>query len=141
MWMAEYQAAHGVPYVFKDAKDGTAAARIIKCGFTPEQLIEVAKAAWKRPDGFCCKHAAELSRFVSQFNAIHNELKSNPNGPTKPNPRNEGTGIDAAEHGRLIAAKIARDHERERLREQQEAAARQPASEPLPGQVAESDNL
>lgn len=71
------------PYNFQ-VKDGVAAARLLKTGLTPDQLLAVAREAWKRPEDFNCKQAATLAGFASRFNDIRVELAPKPVPVIKP---------------------------------------------------------
>lgn len=80
-WMREFELFFSEKYLFQGAKDGQAADRLVKLGIPTEKLIEIARDAWARPDGFNCKHATDLSRFAAAFNAIRAELSTRPAGP------------------------------------------------------------
>jgi len=79
-WMTEFQQAHGRKYFFAAAKDGSAAARLLKQGFSVEELITVAKQAWANKVGFWSKHAISLASFASRFNEIRHENEASNNG-------------------------------------------------------------
>lgn len=80
-WMAAYKRAHdGCGYVFIGAKDGTAAARVLKSGLSVAEIIDVAEKAWalhRRYGGekpaFWCKMASGFASFASHFNQIREE--------------------------------------------------------------------
>ena len=75
LWSAAYEDFYGVSYKVQDGKDGKAAdGLLVLKGMSSEQLIEIARKAWNRKDGFNCKHAVSLSGFASRFNEIRGEL-------------------------------------------------------------------
>jgi len=75
LWSAAYEDFFGVSYKVQNGKDGKAADGLLAIkNATPEQLIEIARQAWNRKDGFNCKHAASLSGFAARFNEIRAEL-------------------------------------------------------------------
>lgn len=76
LWIREFKRANGMEYLFQGIKDGRAADRLIASGISPNEIIEIAQEAWKRPDGFNCKAAASLAGFSSRFNEIRMEVKS-----------------------------------------------------------------
>lgn len=85
-WCEEWAKHHPGcgPYTFQGAKDGAAAAKLLKTGLTPDQLLAVAREAWKRPEDFNCKQAATLAGFASRFNDIRVELAPKPVPVIKP---------------------------------------------------------
>lgn len=73
-WCAEFNKAHGFKYDFRGVIDGKAADRFLKSKITTQEIISVAKQAWKRPSGFQCKMAATLAGLQSKWNEIRQEL-------------------------------------------------------------------
>jgi hypothetical protein len=77
-WVEKYKAAFGVKY-FYQTKDGVSAARALKHS-TPEELLSIAEAAWRKTDDkrfWNCVHCSkEVASFVSRLNAIQLELAS-----------------------------------------------------------------
>lgn len=122
LWCSEYPKHHGGDgYVFQGPRDGQAADRLLKAGFTPEAAIELARRAWKRPDLFNCRQAATLSGFTCRINEIRAELKGDGNGkgnganhPVGPR-RSDGTANAGLAHqyegvaARILAERNARE--------------------------------
>lgn len=78
VWCSEYQKATGNKYLFQGAKDGSAAARLLKLGLPMWEIIGIAQEAWNHPDWFECKQAASLAGFACRFNEIRRELAHPP---------------------------------------------------------------
>lgn len=68
-WCRCFEKATGDKYVFK-ARDGKAAAEIIKSGFDLDDFIATAKAAWQNNKDFYCSQAATLHGAWEAFNNI-----------------------------------------------------------------------
>jgi hypothetical protein len=91
LWSDNYKKVLKESYVFQGAKDGRhVKTLLLSSGKTPAELVAVAVAAWKRPEGFWCRQAASISGFYSRFNEIRQEIK-NGTGKRKESSRNIGT--------------------------------------------------
>ena len=76
LWCERFQIVTRERYAFQNGKDGKAVKLLLTTtGLTPEQLIAIAEAAWKRPTGFWCKFATSIAGFNSHFNQIRKETK------------------------------------------------------------------
>lgn len=76
-WMNAFQTANRHRYTGFDlngAKEGAAAARLLKTGLAPSEIISIAVEAWKH-GGFNCEHAVTLAGFASRFENIRRELE------------------------------------------------------------------
>ena len=73
-----YKADCGAAYKFGGAKDGKAANELLATA-TAEEIIELAKAAWKLPDGarFLRQQASTLAGLASKWNEIQKEVNRN----------------------------------------------------------------
>ena len=69
LWVAAYQAHFGTKYLFQGPKDMMACKRLVGIE-SPERLVELAKEAWKKPDGFDTKQAVSIAGFASRYNQI-----------------------------------------------------------------------
>lgn len=75
LWCEEYEQTFGRPYKHGGAKDGAAIKRLLaSSGRSPEELLAVARLAWRFPKLFNCKQAASLTGFDSRFNEIVAEV-------------------------------------------------------------------
>ena len=98
LWCERYQTVTGERYAFQGGKDGRHVKKLLaSSGKTPSQLVEVAEAAWKRPNGFWCKQAASISGFNSRFNEIRQEVK---NGTDKRKATESDRNIGTANEGK-----------------------------------------
>lgn len=71
LWMKEYMSHFDRSYLFQRAKDGMAAAELLRLpGATPEALMDIARKAWNNLSDFNCKHSVTIAGFKSQFNQI-----------------------------------------------------------------------
>lgn len=86
MWTREYEQVLGEKYAFQSGKDGNAVKQLLLTSHkTPEEVMRVARAAWKRIGEFPYSNASALSSFNSQFNQIRAALNVKSNGSgTKP---------------------------------------------------------
>lgn len=85
-WLSEFESHFGCRYVVNYPRDRKAL-NVILPTISPEELIEVAKRAWKNPDGFWSKQAVTISSLCYKFNEIRAEVTPNghkPNGTAKP---------------------------------------------------------
>jgi hypothetical protein len=72
-WVAEFKKKFRTPYLFRSSIDGPAAARLLKLGLEPCDLITLAKRAWA-VKSFHCDKAASIAGFAANFNDISAEL-------------------------------------------------------------------
>lgn len=80
-WLRAYREEFGVDYLFQGAKDGAAAARLLRF-MSPAQAMALAKKAWRHRGEFWCKQAATLAGFAGAVNQIRQEVKD-VNPPTR----------------------------------------------------------
>lgn len=103
LWCEEYPSSHaGEKYAFQSGKDGVAVKMLLQTtGKTPEEIMRVAREAWKYPGDFHCSNAASLSKFNANFNEVRAKAveiyKENKNGANGHKPK-ESLGL----HGRPI---------------------------------------
>ncbi len=77
LWTEAYSQQFGCEYAFQGGKDAKAVKELLaSTKLSPEQLIDIAKSAWKNGSTFYCKSAASLTGFNSKFNEIRQELKN-----------------------------------------------------------------
>ena len=74
-WCKSYEEEHGRKYKFEGGRDGKAVKALLATGETGENLLVFARAAWKYPGGYWCKHAATINGFENKFNDILAELE------------------------------------------------------------------
>lgn len=94
-WHNHYPEHFDRPYTVKGGKDGKVLKQFlgeVSPAVTVEELIEIAKAAWRRRDLFNCGKAAELSQFCLWFNAICAELKDAKALPKSPGRAEQKAG-------------------------------------------------
>lgn len=75
-WCQEFEKVKGFPYKFQGAKDGKAAAALLKIG-TPEAIMAIASAAL-RHRSWHCEKAVTLASLASKWNEIRSELNAPP---------------------------------------------------------------
>ena len=85
LWTESYATELGTVYAFQSGKDGKAVKTLLEqTKKTPEELVEIAKCAWRKTDGFWSKMAASITGFNSKFNEISAEVrKSKPQTESK----------------------------------------------------------
>jgi hypothetical protein len=110
-WKRIYFPAFNTVYADKK-RDWSAAKNLLKStGFTPMQIIDVAKKAMtRRGPGFwaCENRTQEFSDFCNDWNRINAEINSQPR--LKPNDRNFGIATDTKKSGARTAAIVAREN-------------------------------
>ena len=79
-YMAAYRRNIGEGYVFSGAADSEAADKLLKSGFSVDEIIKTAEKAWKHPDMFNCKFAITLRGLGSKWPLIRAELRNVNNG-------------------------------------------------------------
>ncbi len=88
-WMEAFHSRFGEFYRFQKAKDGVAAADLLKVPeYTPERLLKLAKAAWNLPPGFLRQQALTIAGLSGKFVEIREELNGSQHhaaGPTQDN--------------------------------------------------------
>lgn len=82
-WSAAYEADRGVKYVFGGAKDGTAVKRLAAIGLSSDELLAMARRAWKQRGKafFYCEKVVTIATFAAFFNQVRAELSARPTGP------------------------------------------------------------
>jgi len=77
LWMTAYKEFFGTPSLFLP-RDGKGAKGLLATGLSPEQIMAVAKAAWRFRDDtrkhWNCKFSVTICGLYSKFNEIRNEL-------------------------------------------------------------------
>lgn len=77
LWMVAYKEFFGTPSSFLP-RDGKGAKGLLATGLTPEQIMVVAKAAWRFRDDtrkhWNCKFSVTLCGLHAKFNEIRSEL-------------------------------------------------------------------
>lgn len=88
LWTEFYPERGEGPYVVTNgAKDGAHVKRILAAsGLPPEELVGIARQAWKRPDLWNCEKASTISGFCARFNEIRSDLKKNGSKHTHQRP-------------------------------------------------------
>lgn len=74
LWTNAYHNFFQTRYAFNGGKDGAAVKRLLATGCEPNELVEIAVDAWRRPKEFNCKQAVSIAGFSSRFNEIRSEI-------------------------------------------------------------------
>jgi DNA-binding MarR family transcriptional regulator len=69
LWMDEYPDFFGFDYDFAGGKDAKAVQRLVKI-LTADELMRIAKVAWRNQNQFGCKMSTSIAKFQSSFNEI-----------------------------------------------------------------------
>jgi hypothetical protein len=79
LWVDSYKVFFNRDYKFSGGKDGSAVKRLLQSTKkTPEELIEVAKTAWRfHRSKFNCKLSVTISGFDARYNDILSEIPAN----------------------------------------------------------------
>lgn len=81
LWEKAYKEATGSDYPFTSSRDGGAAAKLTANGKTPEQLIELARFAWKSRNEFTRNRTQTIYGFADQLAVVQAEY-GRKHGPT-----------------------------------------------------------
>ena len=92
-WTLNFKDHWGFDYTFEGGRDGKAVKELLRMGILRIDLLEIAKAAWRRaarpPKAFNCEQAATISGFRNYFNQIRAEISNDGSkpSPTPPTPK------------------------------------------------------
>lgn len=75
LWCKEYHSHHRVKYAFQGSRDGKAVTTLLAFGLPPDEIVGVAKEAWRHPSGFFCKLAVSICGLAAKFNEIRAEAR------------------------------------------------------------------
>jgi hypothetical protein len=97
-WTVAYKEHFSEDYAFQGGKDAKAVKLLLASSKkTPDELMRVARAAWKHAQGFYSKGAVSICGFNAKFNEIRQEL--NNARDKKPTPES-GRGLGTANEGK-----------------------------------------
>lgn len=114
-WVKEWKSLYGFDYKFDGGKDGRSVKELMSMNIEVEDLISIAKQAWRRAadDKFAkdCKQAATIHGFRHALNQIRVELKNgtNPKSSQQRVDRSQGTTNAGASSQYRGVGKVARD--------------------------------
>ena len=93
-WCEAFEKKFGRKYAWVNAKDGSAASRLLKTEMTPDQILDIAQRAWSNLSGFIQEKSLGVASFAQFFNEICVKLDGVPGQQGNAQPKSRVTVMD-----------------------------------------------